>query len=169
MPPPPRLRSLRTHLVEKANGAGRLVPSDGRPWLQDNKRGLGAELLVVDEAGFVKDDLFMSTLIPLLTERNCSMIALTTPGESNAFISRAQKYKDKYGNPVLNYVNIGLMCDACQELPKHIGIHCRHMPWIVPDTIDEGGREKANYLYQEDHSRAMKVRAAAFSFCTSSV
>jgi hypothetical protein len=125
---------------------------------QDNKRGLSANLLIVDEAGFVRDDLFMSTLIPLLTERDCCMIALTTPGENGSFISRASSYKDKYGHPVLKYVSIGLMCDDCKLLPTHVGISCRHLPWVIPDTIDESKRDKANDLYRDDVSRAMKVR-----------
>ena len=56
----------------------------------------------------------------------------------------------------MKYVDIGLMCDECKKLDKNIGIHCKHMLWIIPDTIDEEKREKANVLYQENLARAYK-------------
>lgn len=116
---------------------------------------MSANVVVIDEAAFVKKQLFLNTIFPLLQEGATSMIALTTPGNDQAFINKIVQFVDENGDPYINFQSVGLMCDAC-KVDKKYGMNCQHMPWVLPDNISTRGRDKVKKFYEFDHARGLK-------------
>ena len=98
---------------------------------------------MVDEAAYVKSDLFKKTIAPLLQEKECAMIAMSSPSDTSSFVYKLSKKLGRDGLPIINYVVIGTQCDDCanppkdpanpsKKLKKSFGVACKHVPWKLP-------------------------------------
>jgi len=88
--------------------------------------------VVVDEAAFIKAEMYRRGFLPVGLNRHVSTFLATTPGPSTCFFSQLISQVDQQGNPRLPLLVFGRPCDACMKKPDYWTCqHKRHerAPW----------------------------------------
>lgn len=103
------------------------------------RRGWDADLLIIDEAGWIRQPRVFKTAFPVATQKRSACIMLSTPGPENSYLMRLLKQVDSRGQPKLVVLRFGTPCDDC--LKTDAPWLCRHkdesIPWIDRDKQDE--------------------------------
>jgi len=94
-------------------------------------RGVGGDVLVLEEAAFIDHSVFLQVIVPLLQMELTSLIAISTPspeGQEN-FYSKMFDLRDADGKPFFVTMRVGLICDECR---KKNAKSCPHV--VAADT-----------------------------------
>ena len=106
------------------------------PGRADKCRGFRPVQVLLEEAGFVDQELFYGTIVPTLGVVGRSCIAISSPpkdGFSN-FFSKLFECKTPSGKLVFAQVRLEAMCKACKEEKADT---CPHSAHIRPSWKDE--------------------------------
>ena len=137
------------------------------PGTSNSTRGVGGDLIVLEEAGFVDETLFHSTIVPLLRKKNSVLLAISTPGiaSNNTFNmmfdihlpkghrgvvdvdnSVGQTIKNE-GEMLFKLVRVVTICDACTRKKK---TSCIHLGDIIkmPSWLSSGREEDVKLIYE---------------------
>ena len=76
-------------------------------------RGCTADLVVMEEAAHLKPALFENVVVPLMTVEHTGMIAITSPGDEQNYVSVILELKKPDGRPLFKIIRIGMMCNMC--------------------------------------------------------
>jgi hypothetical protein len=79
-------------------------------------RGVGGDVLVLEEAAFIDHNVFLQVIVPLMQMENTSLIAISTPQGEDNFYSKMFDLTDASGRPFFVTMRVGLICDACRKL-----------------------------------------------------
>ena len=94
-------------------------------------RGVGGDVIYLEEAAFLDIQVFYQVIVPLLEMDSTAMIAISTPQDSLNFYSEMFELKDHLGKPFFKQIKVSLICDMCRAAGK--GEDCNHMShWIPP-------------------------------------
>lgn len=131
-------------------------------------RGVGGNVIVVDEMAYIKESFFKEVIVPLLELRNAALLGISTADDEFNFYSQLIEKKDDRGEPMFKVIRAGKICDACQKLEPAEQLMCNHIPntehW---KSIRKNKRLKA--LYEDDPARGLRelggVIASDFTPC----
>jgi hypothetical protein len=99
----------------------------------------------VDEGNFVKEDVYLEALLPVVQQKNTILIILTTPlGLDNA-TSRLFDQRDDKGKHIIHTVRIGASCADC----KAARVLCKHNESATGEGLSRKKRDKFMFFYQE--------------------
>ncbi|RYE15411.1 MAG: hypothetical protein EOP34_03365 [Rickettsiales bacterium] len=109
----------------------------------------------MEEAAFMRKDLFYKTIAPMLVEKKTSLICISSVTEPN-FYSEMFEKKDEYGNhiyDVLKMNNICKKCDIRKEryanqgiIPKNLV--CTHLSMNLPEWNDQSQMKRLKEMYE---------------------
>ena len=87
-------------------------------------RGVGGQVLYLEEAAYLDLSVFYEIVVPLLEMETTALIAISTPSDSLNFYSEMFELKDAQGDPFFRTINVSLVCDACRAAGQ--GSSCTH-------------------------------------------
>jgi hypothetical protein len=108
-------------------------------------RGVGGDVLYLEEAAFLSEEVFGQVIIPLLEMDTTALIAISTPQDDLNFYSKMFEMKDKKGEFFFNTMKIGLICAKCQKSKNPTA--CTHMKDVVPPWKSADKLEMVKALY----------------------
>ena len=93
-------------------------------------RGVGADIVVMEEAAFMDTKVFYEVIVPLLEVENTALICISTPQDSMNFYSEMFNMKLPNGEGLFNTLEVKLACDEC--LAGDHPERCVHMTDEIP-------------------------------------
>ncbi|KAK3234673.1 hypothetical protein CYMTET_55223 [Cymbomonas tetramitiformis] len=79
-------------------------------------KGVGAKVIILEEASRLDEAVFTEVIVPLLNVRNTALLAISTPLDENNFYSTLLNMKDPITTgPMFNVLEIKLICDVCAK------------------------------------------------------
>lgn len=130
----------------------RFVPSTA-----NSSRGQQVDLAIVDEAAFVREDIFKALLLPILAVTKAVCVCISTPPTvDNFFTQLLVKCDPTTGELLADVVRNQSVCAACSE--KRLTT-CPHVDTILPPwQQDHGRRRYVAMLYgDDDNNRARET------------
>jgi len=118
-------------------------------------RGCTADVIILEEAAHLKPQLFHNVIVPLLTVEHTSMLAITSPGDEQNYISVIQDLKNADGDELFLNVKIGMMCDKCVQESKE---KCVHQLKRLPNWKSESRHDLVRAVFGKNQE-AMKREA----------
>ena len=76
-------------------------------------RGCTGRLILVEEAAFLKEEMFKQVIVPLLGVVGTVMLMISTPDDEYGYYVELMNTKNEHGEPMFKTIRIGLSCDAC--------------------------------------------------------
>ena len=118
------------------------------PGTSATTRGVGGNLIILEEAGFMKEEIFYTNVVPLLGVNNTALIGISTPPEElGNYYLRLFDCKNAEGEDIFTTIKVDLMCPACAE--KGVS-HCPHKTEPPPAWKSEKRREMQARVYQNN-------------------
>ena len=76
-------------------------------------RGTGGDLVIMEEAAFIAQDVWSEVVIPLIEVKNTALIAISTPLDTSNFYSNLISMKADDGTPVFEVLQASAACAKC--------------------------------------------------------
>lgn len=127
-------------------------------------RGVGGDLIILEEAGFIKEQLFYENVVPLLGVNDTALIGISTPpSEAGNYYLRLFDCNDDEGEQIFSSIKVELQCAECME--KRI-THCSHKIVQPPAWKSEKRRLMQAAIYSNHpiyYIREVKSHIAQFA------
>lgn len=91
-------------------------------------KGVGAKIVVLEEASRLDEAMFQEVIIPLLGVKNTSLIGISTPLEANNFYSQMLMMRKPDGNLLFNVLTVEMICSVCKEAGNYDCAHVNKLP-----------------------------------------
>lgn len=91
-------------------------------------------MIIGDEVAYMHPDLISKTIMPMLMERNCSVVLITTIGDPDNHVTKMIELVDsETGKHLFTTIRITPVCDDCKK--NGLVFQCQHIgttatPWI---------------------------------------
>ncbi len=95
----------------------------------------------------MKPALFHNVIVPLLTVEHTAMLAITSPGDEQNYISVIQDLKNADGDPLFYNIKIGMMCEKCLEAGKE---KCPHQLKRLPNWKSESRHDLVRAVFGQN-------------------
>jgi len=93
-------------------------------------RGVGGDIIFLEEAAFMSLHMFHTVIVPLLELETTALICISTPMGEDNFYSKMFKMRDQSGALLFNSIELSLVCDECKAGPDPA--NCTHMRHLLP-------------------------------------
>jgi hypothetical protein len=102
---------------------------------QTGTRGTTANVVVLEEAAFIPNDVVRFVVIPLIGVKHTVALAITTPSEKDSYFATLfnMTFPDT-GERVFRCIPIGLACEDCRR--RNITVKCMHLIHNLPSWKD---------------------------------
>ncbi|KAK3255106.1 hypothetical protein CYMTET_35733 [Cymbomonas tetramitiformis] len=115
-------------------------------------KGVGAKVIILEEASRLDEAVFTEVIVPLLNVRDTAMLAISTPLDENNFYSTLLNMKDPVTRgPMFNVLEIKLICDVCSA--KGVKDVCVHRRELIPPWKNDHRRESMTKALFESQPR----------------
>ena len=151
--------------VDTAKGVRRAIYS--YPSNAKTLRGVGGDIIFLEEAAFMSMDVFYEIVTPLLEMQTTSLIAISTPQDSTNFYSELFELKDKQGNELFNTIKVSLICDKCMEADHPES--CTHRTHLLPPWKSKAKLAMVREIYGEQTALLQRESLGAITQDSSSV
>ena len=114
----------------------------------DKLRGVGGDLILLEEAAFMPIKMFHEVIVPLLELETTALICISTPQDSSNFYSMMFEMVDMAGEKLFNQINVSMVCEDCK-----LGAHpenCTHMKHLLPKWKSGGKQDMVRQIYGEN-------------------
>ena len=108
-------------------------------------RGVGGNLLILEEAAFIDTQLFLEVVVPLLQMQTCSLIAISTPQSGSNYYSELFTLKGPDNKPFFTTIRVGMACKVCEA--KGLADSCTHQAAVRPPWQSEEKADLMQALY----------------------
>tara|TARA_B110000008_G_scaffold275677_1_gene313589 strand:- start:7238 stop:8314 length:1077 start_codon:yes stop_codon:yes gene_type:complete len=116
------------------------------PTGSDKLRGVGGDLILLEEAAFMPIKMFHEVIVPLLELETTALICISTPQDSSNFYSMMFEMVDQAGEKLFNQIRVSMVCDDCKLSPHPE--KCTHMKHLLPKWKSGGKQVRhRNSLY----------------------
>jgi hypothetical protein len=116
--------------------------------LEQTKRGFDADLIIIDEANFIKRQLWTDLILPLNMQEKTALVAASSPkGAANSYCSRLIAAKDEDGEPIFNTIRASESCKAC--LAAGVSETCNHKTLARSKNKSSRKMKATAALYQD--------------------
>ncbi len=109
-------------------------------------------MIIVDEGNFIKPDVYLQSIFPVVQGKNIVLIILTTPLGQDNETTRLFNTKDDDGKPIIRAVRIGRSCDACREARTL----CTHVENATGEGLSKRKRKAFMNFYADQMHVAMR-------------
>lgn len=125
------------------------------PGNADAIRGVGADIIILEEAGFVSEDLFYEGIAPLLGVVGTSVIGISTPPteDDNYYLELFEVKDPDTGKPIFNTIKIERLCPKCKEEGND---ECPHMKHTLPKWKSKRLERQLAAIYGTNKLRYMR-------------
>lgn len=117
-------------------------------------RGVGGQVLYLEEAAYLDLAVFYEIVVPLLEMDSTALIAISTPSDSLNFYSEMFELKDAQGDPFFRTISVNLVCDACKKAGK--GASCTHNQDLIPPWKSAAKLDMVRALYGSGNKDLMQ-------------
>ena len=114
----------------------------------DKLRGVGGDLILLEEAAFMPIKMFHEVIVPLLELETTALICISTPQDSNNFYSMMFEMVDAAGDKLFNQIQISMVCEDC-KLSAHPE-KCTHMKHLLPKWKSGGKQDMVRQIYGDN-------------------
>lgn len=144
-------------------------------------KGVGAKVIILEEASRLNEEVFTEVVIPLLGVSHTSLIGISTPLEESNFYSQLLVAKKPNGANLFKCLNVKLVCDACREKNLVTCGHATQLPsWkssaradlvqtLMSNNTDMWQREALGVITSKDNSAYDNDSIMRFSDAANSV
>ena len=108
-------------------------------------RGVGGDVIYLEEAAFMDIKMFNEVIVPLLELETTALICISTPQDSTNFYSLMFEMKDPAGNPLFNQQKIEMVCEDCKRGPHPE--NCTHMKHLLPRWKSGAKQDMVKQIY----------------------
>lgn len=121
-------------------------------------KGVGGDVLYCEEAAYMDLGVFYEVVVPIIEMETACLIMITTPLGSYNFNTVLTQLRDEDGNPVINSIQVGLICKRCMEESEHPE-NCTHRAGRRPDWKSE--EKFRNIIKTMMHDQITRLRREA--------
>lgn len=111
-------------------------------------RGVGGDVIYLEEAAFMDLKMFNEVIVPLLELETTALICISTPQDSTNFYSLMFEMKDPAGNALFNQQKIEMVCEDCKKGPNPAD--CTHMKHLLPRWKSSGKQDMVRQIYGDN-------------------
>tara|TARA_B100000683_G_scaffold52645_1_gene50325 strand:+ start:685 stop:2427 length:1743 start_codon:yes stop_codon:yes gene_type:complete len=114
----------------------------------DKLRGVGGDLILLEEAAFMPIKMFHEVIVPLLELETTALICISTPQDSSNFYSMMFEMVDQAGEKLFNQIQVSMVCEDCK-----LGPHpekCTHMKHLLPKWKSGGKQDMVRQIYGDN-------------------
>ena len=111
-------------------------------------RGVGGDVIYLEEAAFMSVSMFHEVIVPLLEMETTALICISTPQESTNFYSVMFNMRDPAGQKLFNTIELSMVCEDCKKTthPEK----CTHMKHLLPKWKSAGKQDMVRQIYGEN-------------------
>ncbi len=117
-------------------------------------RGVGGDVIYLEEAAFMDIKMFHEVIVPLLELETTALIAISTPQDSTNFYSLMFELKDPAGNALFNQNKIEMVCEECRNGPHPE--KCTHMKHLLPKWKSGGKQDMVAQIYGDNSTDMLR-------------
>ncbi len=112
-----------------------------------NSRGIGGQVIILEEAAYIDPGVIMETIAPLLQVRGTVLIGVSSANldDENHFNAWVKAVDTDTKQPLFDVINIQTMCEACQNANK---LSCEHLNTYEVKHIDPDASKVISVLMQ---------------------
>ncbi|KAK3237684.1 hypothetical protein CYMTET_52257 [Cymbomonas tetramitiformis] len=111
-------------------------------------KGVGAKVIILEEASRLDEAVFTEVIVPLLNVRDTALLAISTPLDENNFYSTLLRMKEPNSDEPMFYVlEVTLICPACAE--RGVKDVCEHRRELLPPWKSDHRREEMTRMLFE--------------------
>lgn len=111
-------------------------------------RGVGGDVIYLEEAAFMDIKMFNEVIVPLLELETTALICISTPQDSTNFYSLMFEMKDPAGAPLFNQQKIEMVCEDCKRGPHPE--NCTHMKHLLPRWKSGAKQDMVKQIYGDN-------------------
>lgn len=118
-------------------------------------RGVGGDVIYMEEAAFMDISIFHEVIVPLLEMDSTALICISTPQDrSNYYSVMFDMVDPKSKEPLFNTIELSLVCDACK-----LGPHpekCTHMQHLIPKWKSSAKQSMVRQIYADNSADMLR-------------
>lgn len=120
----------------------------------DKLRGVGGDLILLEEAAFMPIKMFHEVIVPLLELETTALICISTPQDSSNFYSMMFEMRDMAGEKLFNQIEVSMVCDDCKAggQPEK----CTHMKHLLPKWKSGGKQDMVRQIYGDNSADMLR-------------
>ena len=111
-------------------------------------RGVGGDVIYLEEAAFMSIKMFHEVIVPLLELETTALICISTPQGTDNFYSQMFQMKDAAGKKLFNSIELSLVCDECKAGPDPAS--CTHMKHLLPRWKSGAKNDMVRQIYGDN-------------------
>lgn len=111
-------------------------------------RGVGGDVVYMEEAAFMDLSVFYEVIVPLLEVDSTALICISTPVDDLNFYSTMFEMKDATGENMFNTIKVALICDKCQKSKNPE--KCTHNFDVIPEWKSKAKLDMVKALYGDN-------------------
>ena len=134
------------YIYGDAEGDVRKVSS--YPSGSEKLRGVGGDVIYLEEAAFMSIHMFHTVIVPLLELETTALICISTPMGTDNFYSQMFQMKDAAGKKLFNSIELSLVCDECKAGPNPAD--CTHMKHLLPRWKSGAKNDMVRQIYGDN-------------------
>jgi len=121
------------------------------PIVIQGPRGFGANIIIVDEAAYVKRETYYNVIKPVAMVKGTAVIHCSSPADQDNWYSRALQMVDPVAGELL-HLTYGFIspCEPCHLLDPREMVKCTHVPQTIPLHKDPEKLRKAQQEYEQE-------------------
>lgn len=104
-------------------------------------------MVIIDEAAYIKEELFYQVIVPILVVKNTVLLCLSSPEQDANYYSALLNFKKENGDPFFHVVECFQICKACRKLERIQQINCTHVKQASP-WLSERNKRELRQLYR---------------------
>jgi hypothetical protein len=112
-------------------------------------KGVTADIIILEEASRIPQQLLSETCAPLLKVANAVLIALSTRLGPDNYYSKLFARDDDLANRILLRLKIELMCESCKS-QQGSAFNCTHLDHLLPPWLLASNSERVQILMDGD-------------------
>lgn len=109
-------------------------------------------MIIVDEGNFIKPDVYLQSIFPVVQGKNIVLIILTTPLGQDNETTRLFNTRDDDGKPIIRAVRIGRSCESCRQARTL----CTHVENATGEGLSKRKRKAFMHFYADQMHVAMR-------------
>lgn len=137
------------------------------PGTSKGSRGSTANIIILEEAGFMDNSLVQETVLPMLMVSDRTLIGISTPPKDmNQFYWSFFDLDDVDGQPIFKKVKLMRVCEECSDAGL---TNCTHVPDISPPWQTSERKKRIQALYGDETTKFNREIGGAFTSDTINV
>jgi hypothetical protein len=143
-----RYKVKNAELFEVYDSRGGISTLRCLPGRSETTRGVGANMIILEEAAFINEKIFYDVIVPLLGVKDTVLIGISTPPKDgfNYYLGLFD-CNDANGEPIFKIEKVELQCKECQEKQQS---KCPHIKVPEPKWKTSSRKDIQKRIYAKN-------------------